>query len=125
MLYVRFEAAHPNAHGRHPGIFALANGLARSGQLTAPDWTWWRSNNDWLDAAYPDPAARNAALFDTLVNPSVTCWFKATAHQLLDRVPGYLALLDRYGVAWIKRTSSDPGHVLYEDDVQIVVAPNA
>ena len=50
------------------------------------------------------------------------CWFKLTATHLLERVPGYLALLDRYGVAWVERRSDAPGRVLYEDEVQIVVA---
>lgn len=43
--------------------------------------------------------------------------------HLLGRVPGYLALLDRYGVAWAERRSNKPGHVLYEEAVQVVVAP--
>lgn len=122
VLYVRYESPRPNASGRHPGIFALANGLARSGQLTDTDRAWWRANNDWLDAAYPDPASVDPTLFDKSAHPVVSCWFKATAHPLLDRVAGYLDLLDRYGVAWAKRTSTNPGTILYEDDVQVVVA---
>jgi len=53
----------------------------------------------------------------------VTCWFKSSADHLLRRLPGYLALLDRHGVAWTEHTSSEPGHILYEDAVQVVVAP--
>ena len=124
MLYVRYESPSPNAHGRHLGIFALANGLACSGQLTDIDRAWWRTNNDWLDVAYPDPASVDPTLFDNSAHPVVNCWFKATARRLLDRIPGYLDLLDRYGVAWIERTSTNPGTILYEDDVQVVVAPS-
>ncbi|WP_020521487.1 hypothetical protein [Catelliglobosispora koreensis] len=121
-MYIRFEATEANEHGRRVGIFGLANGLARSGKLSAEDWKWWRANNDWLDAAYADPGKVDATLFDKSVNPHVTCWFKDSAGHLLERVPGYLALLDRYDVAWVEVRSSDPGVVLYEDDVQIVVA---
>ena len=112
-----------NSRGGHTGIFGLANGLARSGQLSPSDWAWWRSNNDWLDAAYPDPALIDPALFGPATHAVATCWFKGTADHLLSRVPGYLALLDRYGVPWAARRSNDPGHVLYEDAVQVVVAP--
>jgi hypothetical protein len=121
VLYVRFEAAEPNARGAHIGIFGLANGLARDGHLTPDEWAWWRAGNDWFEAAYTDPATVDPTLFDRSVHPHVTCWFKDTAGHLLARVPGYLDLLDRHGVAWRERRSPDPGPVLYEDDVQVLV----
>jgi hypothetical protein len=46
-----------------------------------------------------------------------------SAGHLLDRVPGYLDLLDRHGVAFSERRSTDPGPILYEDAVQILVVP--
>ncbi|HEX4728049.1 MAG TPA: hypothetical protein VH298_09640 [Jatrophihabitans sp.] len=122
MTYLRYESTVPNANGRHPGIFGLANGLARAGRLTDADWTWWRANNDWLDAAYPDPATVDPSLFDGSV--PVSCWFKSTAGHLLARVPGYLDLLDRYQVGWTERRSANPGWIRYEDDVQVVVTPD-
>ena len=123
MIYVRYEAARPNHRGHHPGVFALANGLARSGSLTPADWTWWRTSNDWFNAAYPDPGTVNPALFDRSRHRVVACWFKASAQNLLSRVSGCLDLLDRYGVAWAERRCVDPGRVLYEDSVQVVVIP--
>lgn len=101
----------------------MANGLARAGRLTEVDWAWWRANNDWFDAAYPDPATVDPTLFDGSI--PVSCWFKDTAVHLLERVPGYLALLDRYQVGWVERRSPAPGLIRYEDDVQIVVTPAA
>jgi len=38
-------------------------------------------------------------------------------------VPGYLALLERYGIAWRERRSADPGLVRYADADQVVVTP--
>ncbi|MET3773585.1 hypothetical protein ACJJV6_17180 [Arthrobacter nitrophenolicus] len=43
--------------------------------------------------------------------------------HLLTGVEFYTELLTRYGVGWQVLYSHDPGNVLYEDDVQIVVAP--
>lgn len=123
MLYIRFESAVADEHGRRIGIFALANRLARSGALSPEDWAWWRANNDWLDAAYPDPGQVDPTLFDKSVHPHATCWFKDTATHLLDRVPGTLALLDSYEVGWVEARSTDPGVVLYEDADQVVVTP--
>jgi len=120
--YVRYQSTVANERGNYPGIFGLANGLARSGRLTEVDHTWWRKNNDWLDEAYPDPAVAHPNLFDLSVNPGATCWFRTSAGHLLTRVPGYLALLDRYDVPWTELQSNDPGRVLYADAVQVVIA---
>lgn len=124
MIYVRYEAARQNSRGTFPGVFALANGLAHSGALSSDDWRWWRESNDWYDAAYLDPESVDPTVFDRERNPLAACWFKASAEELLARVPGYLALLDRYDVAWVERRSADPGRIVYEDDLQVVVVPH-
>lgn len=125
MRFLRYEATSPNSRGTYTGIFGLANGLARSGKLSAADHRWWRENNDWYDAAYTNPGMVDPTLFDKTVHPITASWFKETATHLTARVPGYLALLDRYGVGWALRESLDPGEVLYEDDVQVIVRPRA
>jgi hypothetical protein len=38
-------------------------------------------------------------------------------------VPEYLALLDRYQVAWVERRDTDPGSIIYEDWAQVVAVP--
>lgn len=88
--------------------------ISRLAGWTPEDWTWWRTNNDWFDVAYLDPGKVNPALFDRSRNPVVECWFEASAQTLLSRVPGYLDLLDRYGVVWAECRSADPGRVLHE-----------
>jgi hypothetical protein len=47
-----------------------------------------------------------------------------SAVHLLDNVPGYLDLLHRYGIRCVERRSADPGAILCEDDVQILVRPS-
>jgi len=125
VIYIRYESPTPNSRGAYTGIFGLANGLARSGRLSPTDWGWWRSNNDWFDAAYPDPATVDPTLFEPTKNPIVTCWFKDTATHLLDRVDGYLGLLQRHDISCVRRQTPDPGLVLYDDAVQVVVAPRS
>jgi hypothetical protein len=120
-MFVRYQAAEPSPRGSHPGIFALANHLAREGHLTSDEYAWWRTNNDWYDAAYQDPGKVEPSIFDRTIHPITSCWFKVTAEHLLARIPGYLRLLDAHGVRWAEVRSDDPGHVIYEDDVQVVV----
>lgn len=121
--FVRYQAAEPNHRGAKIGIFGLANGLAREGALTDEDYQWWARANAWFDAAYPDPSSIDPSVYVRAVNPKAQAWFKTTAGHLLAGVPQYLALLERYGVSWEVARTSNPGIILYEDDVQVVVNP--
>jgi hypothetical protein len=121
--FVRYQASVPNGRGSYPGIFALANGLAKDGKLSSQDWDSWRSANDYYDAAYTDPSTVDRSIYDRAINPGAQSWFKCSAAHLLTGVEFYTDLLTRYDVRWQVLYSDDPGRVLYEDDVQIVVAP--
>ncbi|MFD3451978.1 hypothetical protein ACFWVC_07325 [Streptomyces sp. NPDC058691] len=124
-VYVRFQATVPNARGRYPGLFALANGLGRSGVLSAEDHRFWRENNAWYEANFTDPSTVDPTVYDRAINPGAAAWFKHTAGELLDRATGYLELLARHAVACERLESSRPGRIIYEDDHQIVVVPHS
>jgi hypothetical protein len=119
MEFVRFESPMPNERGAHIGVF----GLARVNVLSTADREWLAASNAWGDAADADPATVDPTIFDKSGHPLATCWFRQPAEHLLAVVRGYLDLLDRYDAAWRERRSADPGERIYEDDVQIVVAP--
>ncbi|MFE7408970.1 hypothetical protein [Streptomyces laurentii] len=121
--FVRFQGTTRSPRGHFPGVFALANGLARDGRLSTAEYRLWRESNDWYDAAYPDPSAGDPGVYDPVLNPGAVAWFKSTARHLIDRVPGYLALLAAHGVPCVRVESADPGRIVYEDDVQVVVVP--
>ncbi|MER7515505.1 hypothetical protein [Streptomyces sp. NPDC126499] len=122
-LFVRYQGTVRSPRGHFPGVFALANGLAREGRLSEEQYRFWRAANDWYDAAYPDPSGADPAVYDHEVNPGAVAWFKASATHLLDRVPGYLELLAAHGVPCVRVESADPGRIVYEDDVQVVAVP--
>ena len=105
-------------------MFGLANGLAHSGKLSDTEWATWRSGNDWFTAAYPDPSKSNPAAYDPQLNPRAAAWFKVTATHLLERIEPYLELLKRHDVQVVKLMSDDPGQIVYEDKVQIVIVPH-
>ena len=120
--YVRFESPVANARGTFPGVFALANGLRDSGALSGAD-------SDWLVAAHAvgerSYAAPPAEFYDRTIYPGAHAWFRADAAQLLAYACGYVALLERHGVACVERRSSNPGTVIWSDAVQVVVTPRA
>ncbi|MCX5444175.1 hypothetical protein ACFVJW_07840 [Streptomyces libani] len=122
-LYVRFQGATRSPRGHFPGIFALANGLAREGKLSDEQYQFWRAGNDWYDAHYPNPSHTDPTVYDSSRNPGAVAWFKATAVHLIERVDGYLQLLAAHEVACERVESTDPGRIVYEDEVQVVVVP--
>ncbi|WP_196073129.1 VOC family protein [Nakamurella alba] len=123
--FVRFQSASPNRHGRWPGIFAMANGLAQEGMLSPADATWLREANDSANEAYPDPTTVAPDCYDRTTNPGARSWFRAYATLLLDMVPPYLDLLDRYGIGWTELRTSSPGRITYQDEVQVVAVPQS
>nr|WP_030255763.1 hypothetical protein [Streptacidiphilus jeojiense] len=122
-LFVRFQGTKPNAKGRFPGVFALANGLGRAGALSEEEHRFWRSGNDWYEANFTNPSTVDPTVYDRVLNPGAEAWFKAMAGEVIDRVNGYLELLAAHGVSCERLESSAPGRVIYEDDDQIVVVP--
>lgn len=124
VTYIRFQSAVPNRHGRFPGVFAMANGLARSGRLNPTDHAWWQAANAEISELYSDPAAREAGVYDHARYPSARAWFKAeSALPLLTKARGSLDLLDRYGVPWMELRTTSPGQIHYEDAVQVIAVP--
>ncbi|MBW1598709.1 hypothetical protein [Streptomyces sp. JJ38] len=122
--YLRFQCTTPNDRGVLPGIFFAVNGLAREGRLTAEQEEFRRTTNAWYDAAYTTPTDVDPTVYDPAVNPGAVAWFKPTARHLLDRIGGYLDILDAHGVPYVRLESADPGRVVYEDEDQIVVIPH-
>jgi len=116
--YVRFRSTSPNKNGLHVGVFGLVNGLGRNWMLAPDEWRFWRENNDWYDAAFPQPP-----VYREKVHPRAAAWFKSTASDFLERVPGYLAILDAHRIAWEEVRTTDPGTIIYEDEYQVVAIP--
>ncbi|CAM5652168.1 hypothetical protein SVIRM249S_00078 [Streptomyces viridochromogenes] len=122
---MRFQSPHRNSRGQFTGIFGLVNNLAREGRLSEEQEAFRRRGNRWFDAAYTDPSTVDPSVYDDTLNPGAAAWFKPSATHLLARVPGYLEILSAHGVECRLLRSADPGRVVYEDDVQIVVVPYA
>jgi hypothetical protein len=103
-------------------VFALVGALASKGALTVEEEAFWRTNNDWYNERYPNPALTNPEVFDRSINPRSVCWFASASTDLTERVAGYLEILDSHGVECERVESKAPGRILYEDADQIVVA---
>ncbi|MEV0021476.1 hypothetical protein AB0H45_04475 [Streptomyces atroolivaceus] len=98
---------HPRGH--FPGVFALTNELARQGRLTEEQHRFWRAANDWHDAGCPHPHGRRPRGLRPRDPPGAVAWFKSSAHDLVERVDGYLEILAAHGVDCRRLESSSPG----------------
>ncbi|MEO3873121.1 hypothetical protein ABGB18_30265 [Nonomuraea sp. B12E4] len=123
-MYVRFQSPTPNGRGTYPGMFGLVNGLAAQGRLSDAEERFRRENNAWYEANFTNPATVDPAVYDRSTNPGAAAWFKLSAGHLMQRVPGYLAILAAHDVQCVRLESADPGRIIYEDDGQVVVVPH-
>ncbi|MER6664346.1 hypothetical protein ABT256_07345 [Amycolatopsis japonica] len=121
LRFVRFQSPTRDERGNFTGVFGLVNGLARAGRLTVEQEAFRRTNNDWYDANFTNPAHADPSVYDAEVNPGAAAWFKATARVFIDRVDGYLSILETHDVPCETVWSANPGKVIYEDEHQIVV----
>lgn len=122
-LYVRFQGTRRSPRGHFPGIFGLANNLARQGTLSDQQYRLWRAGNDWYDANYTNPSHIDPTIYDHDLNPGAVAWFKASAVHLIDRVEDYLEILAAHDVSCVRVESTNPGKIIYEDSEQVVVVP--
>ncbi|MFH8580556.1 hypothetical protein [Streptomyces zaomyceticus] len=124
LRHIRFQSPNRSPRGHHPGVFGLANALAREGRLSPGEWTIWRASNDWYDAHFPNPSAVDPTVYDPEVNPGAAAWFRPTAIEALARVAPYLRILSDHGVPCVRLESANPGRIVYADAYQVVVAPS-
>ncbi|MFC3450355.1 hypothetical protein [Amycolatopsis speibonae] len=125
MTFVRFQSPTRDERGNFTGVFGLVNNLARAGRLTVEQEAFRRANNDWYDANFINPAHTDPSVYDAAVNPGAAAWFKATARLFIDRVDGYLAILETLEVPCETVWSTNPGRIIYEDEYQVVVVAKA
>ncbi|MEV6217398.1 hypothetical protein [Nocardia sp. NPDC051833] len=122
-LFIRFQAVVPNRHGWFPGVFALVNGLASAGHLTAVQEQFRQRENAWYQANLVDPSVSDPSVYDRRAHPGATAWFKSSATEMISRIDGYTAILDAHGVRWARLRSGSPGDILYEDIHQVIAKP--
>jgi hypothetical protein len=104
-------------------VFGLVNGLWAAGQLSAGEVRFRREGNDWFSENLTNPSDVDAGVYDRARHPDAASWFKASAMSMIERVEGYLAILDAHGVEWERLDSAAPGHIVYDDAEQVVVVP--
>ncbi len=120
LRHIRFQSPTRGPRGHHPGVFGLANALAREGRLSPDEYAIWRASNDWYDAHFPNPSDNDPTVYDPVLNPGAAAWFRPTATEALARVAPYLRILRAHDVPCVRLESTSPGRIVYADEYQVV-----
>lgn len=116
---IRFIAPtiHPDS-GVEEGIFRPAYRLRDDWEVPAHhrEELWWLL--DWFDHCLPAPEV----LHDPR-NKRAICWFKSESTECISNVWSLVHIPEENGVVIKKIRTGHPGHVLYEDEFQIVATP--
>jgi hypothetical protein len=101
------------------GIFVAAYKLRDEGDIPTYAREELRSHLQWFNDHLPLPEP----LRDRK-NERAISWFKTQSQECISRVWSVVQILEENGIAITKITTEDPGHVIYEDDFQIVARPS-
>jgi hypothetical protein len=116
-VYVRFVVgADGENHRQLTGILTEARLLRDAGLLSAGESQRLEHAYDWFNTHVPVPPFSTARW-----NGDVVSWFRANAGEAITRMWDVMAILRDHGVPTRMLRSRDPGKVVYDDDVQVVI----
>ena len=118
-VYLRFVVGVKDPYSYvSRGIFQAASELRGSGRLEAWEYDKISDMLEWLGTHLLAPPI----LREPDTHRAIS-WFKPQAQEPIAHVREICILLDEYGYATRQITTSTPGHMIYEDDWQIVAYP--
>lgn len=117
--FVRFVArAIDEDSGVEQGIFVAIHRLLDSSDLSDHERNRLIEHLAWFNDHLPVPK-----VFSGGSNKTAICWFKCDAKASMDHIWSAVQILKDYGVPITMITSAVPGHVIYEDQFQLVAQP--
>ena len=118
-MYIRFTllSQDPDSH-RKTGILVAANEVRDDGSLPVDEHRKLRELLEWFNRHLPEPKP-----LDDDGNARALSWFKPGAKVAIRQMWALKALLDAYNFHVEVHKTSDPGTIIYEDDLQVVAKP--
>ncbi len=117
--FVRLQATYRGRLGVEVGVFVAVDHLRRADRLSEDEEELYFDIDDWFRANLPDPP-----FYEGGNSVGAVTWFKrSTSAEMLERLEPLCGILTKYGVEWVAAESSDPGDVIYEDEIQVGVIP--
>lgn len=116
-VFVRFVVGSEGQHHKQlTGIFTEARLLRDRGELTHEEEGRLAELYEWFNEHVPVPPFSTGR-----IRGDVVAWFKHDAGDPVTKMWNLAALLREHGVEVRLLRSMNPGRVVYEDQVQVVV----
>lgn len=117
--FVRFVLLRTDSSsGKRQGILTAANELRRDGDLSGDEHRTLRLALEWFNDNVHSPEC-----LESPEHRRALSWFKASAKAPIEQMWGLAAILREHGLHIEMLTTTDPGNVVYEDDLQVVARP--
>jgi len=126
-MFIRFVITEIDEDSeRRLGIFHAASALRDAGLLEPYEEEALAEIREWFNTHLerPDRFSRTKIAYRSTKKRGIS-WFKASAHEHIEKVRVMGAMLERHGVPVTMLKVDRVGYVLYEDDHQIVAEPFA
>ena len=116
-MFVRFVVGSDGQrHKELTGIIAEARLLREQGELTVEEEDRLEAMYDWFNGHVPVPPFSEGRFPSDAV-----AWFKHDAGEAVTKMWDVAALLREHGIGVRMLRSTNPGRVVYEDQVQVLV----
>jgi hypothetical protein len=117
--YIRFVIGRIHDASRvEEGIFHAAGDAVEQHQIVGSDADELRELEAWFDKNLKRPTH-----FGRHQHPSGICWFKTAATEHIRRIWEMVNILERNGTYVRNIRTDSPGHIIYEDNWQLVAEP--
>jgi hypothetical protein len=122
---IRFvtDDRHP-PYGHRSGILASAYEIWRKGRLNRMEQAELRRLLDWFESSMVIPGRFTTSRHPRAQETAIS-WVRASADEHVRRLRHLAAILSSAGVAVDELHTARPGHLVYEDEHQVVALPFA
>ncbi|BFM22066.1 hypothetical protein R50076_31150 [Gilvimarinus japonicus] len=124
-MYIRFETDLQFSDSScAKGIFAAMGDAKRKGSMSLREHVWYINVASWFNFSLKNPACFERPICNT-IKFRAQSWFKLSVSEHLDKSLSVAQLLRKHGITVHVRLADEPGSIVYRDNLQIVVVPNA
>lgn len=106
--------------GKGVGVLVAGHTLRDGGDLSVEDHRELRLCLKWFNDNLAVPSTETVY---TIQNKRALSWFKPSAVQHIRRMWDLKAVLDRHDIHVAVLKTSQPGKILFEDDLQLIALP--
>lgn len=124
-MYIRFDTELKfNDSSSTKGIFAAVGDAKRKGSMSLREYIWYLNVANWFNRSLSNPSCFDSPICESVMFRAQS-WFKLGSLEHLDRSLSVVQLLRKHGINVNVRFSVDLNNIIYEDDLQVVVLPDA